>query len=365
MAHVEGFTGGGGGRKLADRDRDPLCGTWLDDRFLIEQRIATGGFGAVYRGKDRDGRPVALKVLHGWLTSDARMIARFRREGATLTQLHSPHTVRTLAVGETADGLLYIAMELLSGESLHDRMLRAPAISWQEAVAIARAVCSALAEAHALGVVHRDLKPANIHLDGPSGAHTVKVLDFGIAKVARGSKVDDGQELTNVGHMVGTCDYMSPEHLTTDECRAPSDIYAVGLVLYEMLTGKRAFPRANNPAAMLATLLTETPTPPSVHANIPDALERIVLRCIERDAEARYAEVGALIDALDAVLDPPATWIDRESPWPTEPAIDDLHDRTPVCDVPFAARSDKTDRVPLPGAQTNLGVGQAGPVTLF
>src|ERR1700759_3022015 len=125
---------------------DPLLGTWLDDRFLIEQRIATGGVGAIYRGRTRAGTSVALKVLHPNLTEDGNMVARFRREGATMTRLHDPHTVTTLAVGETSGGMLYIAMELLSGESLHARMLRHRVLPWQAAVRIARSVCSSLAE---------------------------------------------------------------------------------------------------------------------------------------------------------------------------------------------------------------------------
>src|SRR5215468_12010096 len=142
--------------------RDPLFGTWLDDRYLIEERIATGGFGAVYRARTAAGTPLALKVLHPGLTADPNAVARFEREGATLTRLHDPHTVTTLAVGEAGDGTRYIAMELLTGENLQARLLREHTLPWQTAVAIARAVCSSLAEAHALGVVHRDLKPDNI-----------------------------------------------------------------------------------------------------------------------------------------------------------------------------------------------------------
>jgi len=116
---------------------DPLLGTWLDDRFLIEQRIATGGFGAIYRARTAGGAPVALKVLHPRLADNPNMVARFRRDGATLTRLHDPHTVTTLAVGETSAGTLYIAMELLSGESLHDRMRRERVLPWQAAASIA------------------------------------------------------------------------------------------------------------------------------------------------------------------------------------------------------------------------------------
>ncbi|HEX7841924.1 MAG TPA: serine/threonine-protein kinase, partial [Kofleriaceae bacterium] len=282
---------------------DPLVGTWLDDRFLIEQRIATGGFGAIYRGRTCDGAPVALKVLHPSLTVDPTMVARFRREGETLTRLSDPHTVTTLAIGETPDGTLYIAMELLSGESLHDRVARERMLPWQAAVSIARSVCSSLAEAHALGVVHRDLKPANIQVETRGGRDFVKVLDFGVVKLMRGSAADDGRELTRAGHMIGTYEYMSPEQIVCGACDAASDIYSLGVVMYEMLTGRRPFGRTSGtPAAMMTALLTRSPQPPSVHAAIPPALDRIVMRCLEREPWYRFASVVELAAALDRLL---------------------------------------------------------------
>lgn len=311
--------------------RDPLVGTVVDGRYQIEARIATGGFGAIYRARTPAGDPVALKVLHPSLSGDPTMVARFRREGATLTQLHDPHTVTTLAVGETDDGTLYIAMELLTGESLHDRLYRVGALPWRAAVAIARAVCSSLAEAHALGVVHRDLKPANIQVETRDGADFVKVIDFGIVKIARGSSIDDGAELTYAGHMIGTFDYMSPEQLLGSECRDVSDVYAVGVVLYEMLVGRRPFATVTNPAAMIAAMLTETPASPAQLAVLPLELGQLVMRCLEREPHDRFASIVALAAALDRVVAtheagheavttvhsawPPITTVDEERTW--------------------------------------------------
>ena len=338
------------------RVRDPLVGTVLDDRFFIEERIATGGFGAIYRARmtggegekvdEKEGEKVdekegekivALKILHPRLTSDPNMVARFRREGATMTKLHDPHTVTTLAVGETRDGTLYIAMELLTGESLHDRLQRDGAMPWQAAVAITRAVCSSLAEAHALGVVHRDLKPENIHVEARGDSpDLVKVIDFGIVKIERGSSIDDGKELTHAGHMIGTYDYMSPEQIVGSPCRDLSDIYSLGIVTYEMLTGRRPFPQVTGPASMMAALLTMTPVAPSVHAAIPPELDRIVMRCLEREPQDRFGDILELAAALDRLMarrhpqhdevtvarpaydpgeDPGATIVDDERTW--------------------------------------------------
>ncbi|HEX3759060.1 MAG TPA: serine/threonine-protein kinase [Kofleriaceae bacterium] len=282
--------------------RDPLVGTWLDGRYRIEERIATGGFGAVYRAHTPTGAPLALKVLHPGLTGDPNAVARFEREGATLTRLHDPHTVATLAVGAAGDGTRYIAMELLTGESLHARLLRERALPWQTAAAIAQAVCSSLAEAHALGVIHRDLKPDNICVEPRGGDEQVKVIDFGIARFAPGSAIDDGQELTSAGHMVGTYDYMSPEQLVGGACDAASDLYALGVVLYEMLTGQRPFARAATPAALVTAMVTQTPQPPSVLAAIPPALDRIVMRCLEREPTLRFAGAAELAAALGRLL---------------------------------------------------------------
>src|SRR5262249_1044248 len=150
-------------------------------------------------------------------------------------------------------------------------------------VTIARAVCSALGEAHSLGIVHRDLKPANIHLERINGIDDfVKVLDFGIAKIMRGSNLDDGSELTNIGQTIGTFDYMSPEQILASPCTTSSDIYTLGIVMYEMIGGRRPF-AGETGTAMVAALLTQDPPSLSAWADVPPELDRIVQRCLARD----------------------------------------------------------------------------------
>ena len=237
--------------------RDPLIGNKLDDRFRIDAKLAAGGFGAIYRATDlRSGREIALKVLHANLAADSSLVARFRREGETLTSLRDPHTVTAYEFGEAADGTLYIVMELLRGETLYEAFRRnGGPLPWRRVASIARAVCSSLAEAHERGIVHRDLKPANIHLQERDGNRDfVKVLDFGIAKILRGSDLDPA-ELMVAGQMIGTFDYMAPEQMLGGVVGAACDIYTLGIVIYEMVAGKRPFPASPSAASVLAAML--------------------------------------------------------------------------------------------------------------
>ncbi len=284
--------------------RDPLIGTTLDGRFRIDARLAAGGFGSIYRAADlRSGQDVALKVMHANLAANSALVARFRREAATLASLRDPHTVAAYEFGETADGTLYIAMELLRGETLYEvfRKHGGP-LPWRRVVAIARAVCSSLVEAHERGIVHRDLKPANIHLQERDGQPDfVKVLDFGIAKVLHGSELE-ASELTIAGQMIGTFDYMAPEQMLGGTIGAPCDLYTLGVVMYEMIAGRLPYADATNPTQLLAMLLTTAPARLMELAPVPPALERIVMRCLERESQDRYQSAAELAGELDRVL---------------------------------------------------------------
>jgi hypothetical protein len=172
---------------------------------------------------------------------------------------------------------------------------------WRRVLHIAAGVCSSLGEAHALGVVHRDLKPANIHLEFRDGdPDFVKVLDFGIAKIVQGTDLEHTQ-LTQAGQMIGTVDYMSPEQMVGGELTPASDIYTLGVVIYEMITGRTPFADCQSATAILAAVLTRAPDPLSTHARVPVLLDRIVARCLERDPQSRFPDVSDLVEALAEV----------------------------------------------------------------
>jgi serine/threonine-protein kinase len=274
-------------------------GRMLGERYRIEGRIAGGGFGAtIYRATDiTNGRAVALKVLHAGLIGQDDLVARFRREAAVLGHLHNPHTVSAYDAGETADGTLFIAMELLEGESLHDRYRAAGRLPWRRVLDIARQVCASLSEAHAHGIIHRDLKPTNIYLER---GDVVKVLDFGVAKILSDSDLHD-DVLTRSGQMVGTFDYMAPEQMIGSACTPQTDLYTLGLVIYELIAGVRPFGSARSPTAMLKAMMMPVPTALSAISDAPRELDTVIDKLLQPDPTHRYASAHALVAALDEV----------------------------------------------------------------
>ncbi len=308
-------------RTLVER-RDPLLGGVFDRRFRIEGKIAAGGFGAIYRATHlKSGHEFALKVLHPSLTNDSRVVARFQREGAALTRLRDPHTITAYELGEAPDGTLYIVMELLRGESLYERYRVHGALPWRRVMTIARAVCSSLGEAHTLGIIHRDLKPTNIHLEPrDNGEDFVKVLDFGIAKILQGSEIDSA-ELTHVGQMIGTLDYMSPEQMIGGMCAPSSDIYTLGVVMYEMIAGRKPYEDANSAAAALAAVLTSSPDRLSTLAIVPPDVDRVVMHCLERQHADRFQTAGEVAAAIDEILSAGDEAVTSVAPSARRPAL--------------------------------------------
>jgi serine/threonine-protein kinase len=276
---------------------DPFIGIAIGGRYEAAKRIAIGSFGSIYRGIDTvNGKDVALKIMHRELAADANLVERFRREGVVLRKLLSPNVPATYELGE-ADGLPFIAMELLQGDTLLGMLRREGPLPWQRVFSLGTQVCGALGEAHGLGIVHRDLKPANIFV---TEEEVVKVLDFGIAKIMSSSELANPRELTIMGTAVGTLEYMAPEQLMGGRADGRTDIYTLGVVLYEMITGTRPFNVAG--LELLTVQLSETPPLPSSHVDVPPEVDEVLLKCMKEDVDDRYPDVRQLSRALDEAI---------------------------------------------------------------
>ena len=269
--------------------------------YEIVAPIGAGGMGEVYRARDpRLGRMVALKVISAAALDNEDRIARFEIEAKATSALSHPSIVSIYDVG-THDGVPYIVSELLEGQSLNARLADGP-IPWQKAVEYALQVAGGLAAAHAKGVVHRDLKPDNLFLtkDG-----RVKILDFGLAKLQQSLAFGEGMAtataLTATGSIVGTVRYMSPEQVRGEPTDHRSDIFSFGVVLYELLTGRRAFERASRIETMHATLKDALDLPPGPHP-WPPALTLLVHHCIEKDPDNRFQSARDLAFDLSGIL---------------------------------------------------------------
>jgi serine/threonine-protein kinase len=266
-----------------------LSGHALNDRYELHGLIGEGTFGRVYRGRDRRlARAVAVKVIKPWWSEDPDWARRFEREAQVLARVNDPGIVQIFDVGHAAEGIYYVA-ELVDGESLAARLGRGR-LSPAEACELAIQLCSALAQAHAEGVVHRDVKPANVLI---SDAGRVKVGDFGVALLAEGST--DG---TAAG-VVGTPRYMAPEQAEGRTATPATDVYSVGIVVYEMLCGRPPFD-GTSPVELALRHLQE-PLPP-LPAHVPAALEEVVLRALAKSPEERYENAGAMADALTRTM---------------------------------------------------------------
>jgi serine/threonine protein kinase len=286
---------------------DPLIGSTLDEKYRLDERLGTGGMGTVYRATHLlIDRPVAVKVLNPRYVEDEAAQTRFRREARAAGRLQHINAVTVTDFGRTSDGLVYIVMELLEGRTLRDVLAREAPLDVARAVSIMLQISSAVAAAHQAGVIHRDLKPANIFVVQRKEAPPfIKVLDFGIAKLAADALDDDDdpQTLTQVGAMIGTPRYMSPEQCDGAHLTPAADVYSMGIILYEMLTGTTPF----NGTSPLAIALKHSSQPPrnprEFVATIPVALEEVVLHALEKKAEDRPKDAEAFRLELYAVAE--------------------------------------------------------------
>jgi hypothetical protein len=277
-----------------------LIGRTLNHRYLVEDKIGEGGFGAVFRGKQiATGREVALKILHPHNVADETIVARFRREAEACSRLRDPHTVTTYDFDETPDGILYLAMELLRGQSLHQVQKSDGPLPYERVLGIMDQVAASLAEAHANGIVHRDMKPENVFIETREGGDHVKVLDFGIAKVVSDEK--SVPALTAVGQTLGTLEFMSPEQLRGQKLDGRADLYALGMMAYEMLTGHLPFSSAKSPIDIINFHMRQEPPAPSKLSDkvaIPAPVDAIILKMVAKDREKRFADANALREEI-------------------------------------------------------------------
>jgi len=278
---------------------DPLIGRSINDRFKIMALIARGGMGKVYRAEQAPlGRVCALKVLNPNYAgdSDPEFHKRFFLEASIASKLTHPNTVTIFDYGREEE-VYYIAMEYLEGRTLHRAIREESPFEDERAAHIARQICRALREAHSLGVIHRDLKPANIYLvDHADEADFVKVLDFGLVKNVEGN----AEELTQAGLFMGSPKYMSPEQIRGDRVDARTDIYSLGIVLYEMVTGKVPFDRANSVNTLMAHV-NEAPPPlrqMNPNSNVSGVLEEIIFKCIAKNPNDRFHSMDDVLAAL-------------------------------------------------------------------
>jgi RNA polymerase sigma-70 factor, ECF subfamily len=302
--------------------------------YQILARQGAGGMGEVYRARDaRLDRDVAIKVLPERLASSPEARARFEREAKVLAALSHPNLVAIFDVG-AEQGICFAVMELLVGETLLDVLARG-ALPQDRVIEIGAAVAEGLAAAHAQGIVHRDLKPANVFLTSPG---LVKILDFGLARLTnpdpQGGTV---AHVTEVGQIMGTVGYMSPEQASGNIPDARGDIFSLGCVLFEMATGRKAFP-GHNVAQVLAAVLSDDPTEPKSGPRLPPKFQHVVARCLAKQPDQRFQSAGELIVALKKLVGSEAQDIDSPSGEENEPSAENsaIPMRPCVAVLPFA-----------------------------
>ncbi|HEX2875384.1 MAG TPA: serine/threonine-protein kinase [Polyangiaceae bacterium] len=296
-------------RALAESGQDTLLGTTLAGRFVILARIGSGSMGAVYRARQVTvGRDVALKIVRRDRAYDPETKARFEREARAVSLLKSPHTVTAFDFGEAEDGSWFLALEMLEGETLGDRLRRERRLYWVDALRFASDALRSLAEAHAQGIIHRDLKPDNLFLacvHDPSGDREIcKILDFGIAKWVREEEAPVDQLETLAGTVFGTPRYMSPEQAQGAALDPRSDLYSLGVLLFQMLAGRAPFVD-DDAVVVMARHIKNAPPELSEAApgvEIPPAVEAVVRRALEKLPENRPASAEQMLNELEHAL---------------------------------------------------------------
>ncbi|HNB25241.1 MAG TPA: serine/threonine-protein kinase, partial [Candidatus Melainabacteria bacterium] len=276
-------------------------GTVLKKRFEILQELGSGGMAVVYLANDQElNRKVAIKVLHLFMLSDEDSRVRFEREAQILSQLSNLHLPQLFSSGLLVDDVPYLVFEFIDGVSLADEIKKAGGLPWKRALKIATQIATAMQYVHENGVVHRDLKPRNLMLS-KDGNDFVKVLDFGLAKAL---SLSIGSTITSTGALIGTPQYMSPEQCKGVACDEAADIYALGCIIYEMLTG---YPPFNSTEFVSLIRKHEREQPELVSkkmnaSDLPRNIDAVVLKALEKEPEKRYRSMSQFSEALEKCL---------------------------------------------------------------
>ena len=366
-------------------------GVVIRGKYEILEKIGTGGMATVYRARHLAfGEIVAIKLVGPKLAHDADFLKRFRTEAVVTRKLQHPHAVRVEDLDTTEDGRPFIVMEFVNGRSLREVIRTEGALPLPRAVAIARQACSALAAAHAIGITHRDITPDNILLTSYPGGDVVKVLDFGIAKVKEGSfDTGEGYTPTQTGMVMGTPQYISPEQAMGKrgtEVDGRSDLYSLGVVLYEMVTGRLPF-SSDTAMGMILHHLQTAPTPPQLaraDLSIPGPLSDLLMTALQKDRDRRFASADEMLAALDSVAAlplpsgplpplgarasrqspvpvPTPTPVEKPTPRPALTSIEDIESR-PTRALPRRNDAPMTPVPPLPMSFPPLPRGEPTPI---
>lgn len=361
---------------------DPLIGRTLDARYQILERIGAGGMGAVYRARQLNvDRDVALKVLLGGGLVDPKLVQRFEAEARIISRLRHPGLLKLIDVGWVDEGAPFFVTELLHGESLQSA-LAAGALSEARALHIIHALAEALVEPHAQGIVHRDIKPANVFLEQIGDREIVKLLDFGVAMF------HEGTARTTTGNVLGTPKYMSPEQATGERVGPASDLYSLGVLLFECLTGRPPFV-STVPAALLLKHINDAPPMPSSLAGVSAGVDALVLDLMAKAPDKRPADARALSHRIEALLRerpdgraqarvdaaqgaaavPPAQTSpasadtaagrDTPAPWPTQAGDNEPRAAEPRTVAPLAEPTGVREALGRPGRGVAAAVGAA------
>jgi eukaryotic-like serine/threonine-protein kinase len=272
---------------MSDRTNDDVTAQMvLGGRYQVESELGRGGMATVFKGTDTVlGRPVAVKVLSPQYAGDANFVTRFRREAQSAARLNHPNLVSVYDTG-TDDGVHFIVMEYVDAKTLADYLAGGGRIMPERAIEIAQAVCDALSVAHAHGIIHRDIKPANIMITSKGD---VKVTDFGIARV-----ISAADTLAQTAAVLGTASYLSPEQAQSQSMDQRSDIYSLGVVLYEMVTGRPPF-SGDSPVMVASKHVLEQPTPPAtLNSDVSPALEAVIMKAMSKNPDNRYQDADEM-----------------------------------------------------------------------